>query len=251
MGLCAALLLAFVALPFSSQLQSPTEDDYRKALAHFRSGMEALQSEHYEEAETQFAAATRLDPDFDAAYYGLGQVYMHTHQYEQAVHAYLESREAYKRSMAAQAMSSIDADRRLRDRIDVLRDSMRNLQRVSQSGTSVNVSASMARLNDQIRFLESRRSRGVAGSVPPVPAGMSMALGSAYFRLGQHEDAEREYKAALAVDPTFGEAHSNLAVVYLISGRYAEASREIEAAEKAGFKVNPKLKEEIRGRGRS
>ena len=31
-------------------------------------------------------------------------------------------------------------------------------------------------------------------------------------------------------------------------GRYDEAMREVDAAEKAGFKVNPKLKEAIRGR---
>ena len=73
-----------------------------------------------------------------------------------------------------------------------------------------------------------------------------MALGSAYLRLGQHTDAEREYKAALAVDPKFGEAHSNLAVVYLMSGRYEQAEAEVQAAEKAGFRVNPNLKDDIR-----
>lgn len=246
MGITLALLLAIVAL--QSPLQAPTDQDYRKALAHFRNGMEALETERYEQAEGEFTNATKLDPDFDAAFYGLGQVYMRTHQYERAVRAYLDSREAYKRSMAAEAMDSIDADRRLRDRIEVLRDALRSLQRASQSSSAVSVSNSMARINDQIRLLESRRNRSIGGNVPPVPAGVSMALGSAYFRLGRQADAEREYKAALAVDPKFGEAHSNLAVVYLVSGRYDEAMREVDAAEKAGFKVNPKLKEAIRGR---
>lgn len=251
MGITIAVgvLLAFVAVRPAAQL--PTDQDYAKALAHFRAGMEALESERYEEAEVEFTAATRLDPDFDAAFYGLGQVHMRTRRYDRAVRAYLDCRAAYKRAMAAAAMSSIDADRRLRDRIEVLRDTLRNLQRVSQSGSAVNISASMARLNDQIRLLESRRNRTVGGGVPPVPAGVSMALGSAYFRLGQQADAEREYKAALEVDPKFGEAHSNLAVVYLVSGRYDEALREVEAAEKAGFRVNPKLKEEIRARRRA
>lgn len=54
------------------------------------------------------------------------------------------------------------------------------------------------------------------------------------------------YKAALAVDPKFGEAHSNLAVVYLMSGRYEQAEEEVQAAEKAGFRVNPNLKDDIR-----
>ena len=52
-----------------------------------------------------------------------------------------------------------------------------------------------------------------------VPAWVSLALGSAYFRSGQLEDAEREYKAAIAADPRAGEAHNNLAVVYFETNR--------------------------------
>jgi Flp pilus assembly protein TadD len=58
-------------------------------------------------------------------------------------------------------------------------------------------------------------------------------------------NAEQEYKAALDVNPAFGEAHSNLAVVYLVTGRATEADGEVKAAEKAGFRVNPKLKADI------
>ena len=72
-----------------------------------------------------------------------------------------------------------------------------------------------------------------------------MALGSAYFRLNQLADAEREYKAAIDTNPAFGEAHSNLAVVYYVTGRIAEADAALKAAEKAGFRVNPKLKDDI------
>jgi Flp pilus assembly protein TadD len=75
-----------------------------------------------------------------------------------------------------------------------------------------------------------------------------MAIGSAYFRLGRHDDAEREYKAAIAVTPSFGEAHSNLAALYLMTGRYDLAEAEVKSAEKSGFKVNPNLKRDIEKR---
>ena len=45
--------------------------------------------------------------------------------------------------------------------------------------------------------------------------------------------------------PKSGEAHNNLAVVYLQTGRYDEAEKAVKAAEKTGFKVNPMLKEDI------
>ena len=59
-------------------------------------------------------------------------------------------------------------------------------------------------------------------------------------------DAEREYRETLTADPKLGEAHNNLAVVCLLTGRFPEADVEIKAAEKAGFKVNPQLKEDVK-----
>ena len=55
----------------------------------------------------------------------------------------------------------------------------------------------------------------------------------------------REYKAVIDVNPSFGEAHSNLAVVYLVTGRIDEADTAVKTAEKAGFKANPRLKDDI------
>ena len=67
-------------------------------------------------------------------------------------------------------------------------------------------------------------ARGANMSVTTaVPAWVSLSLGSAYFRSGRLADAEREYKATIEADRKSGEAYSNLAVVYLKTGRIAEA----------------------------
>ena len=97
----------------------------------------------------------------------------------------------------------------------------------------------------QIAGMKAARLRTVEGP-EPVPAWISLALGSAYFRSDAGADAEREYRAALAVDPNLGEAHNNLAVVLLLTGRATDADVEIAAAEKSGFKVNPQLKEDVK-----
>ncbi len=73
-------------------------------------------------------------------------------------------------------------------------------------------------------------------------------LGTAYFRTEQWADAEREYKAAIAVDPKSGGALNNLAVLYLQTGRYKEADESVRLAEKAGFKVHPQLKQDIKAK---
>ena len=78
------------------------------------------------------------------------------------------------------------------------------------------------------------RRRGDQGGTPQTPAYISVALGSAYFRTNAFADAEREWRAALQVDPKLGEAHNNLAVVLMLTGRLDEAERELELAEKSG-----------------
>ena len=54
----------------------------------------------------------------------------------------------------------------------------------------------------------------------------------------------------LLADPRSGDAHNNLAVVLMLSGRLEEAEREVRLAEQAGVEVNPRLKDEIRKRRR-
>jgi len=219
-----------------------SEREQHAASQHFKRGMESLVAEKYDVAETEFKAAVAIDPLYDAAFYGLGQVYMATKRYPDALQAYLASRDAFKSATAAEALAGSDADRRLRDQIDALKDNERNMGRL-MAGPSAQ--ATIDQMHDQIQQLESRKSRRSGASPPPVPAGVSMAIGSAYFRLNDLPNAENEYKAAIVVNPNFGEAHNNLAVVYLISGRATEADAEVKAAEKAGFRVNPKLKQDI------
>jgi Flp pilus assembly protein TadD len=55
-----------------------------------------------------------------------------------------------------------------------------------------------------------------------------------------------EWQAAVQANPKLGEAHNNLAVLYMMSGKKAEAESSVKAAEKAGFKVNPQLKDDIK-----
>lgn len=239
-----AILLIAVTSYSVPQAQQLSERDQHAANQHFRLGMQALLGEQYDVSEREFRMAVKIDPLYDAAFYGLGQVYMATKRFDSAVKAYIAARDAFKSATAVESLASVSSDRRLKDQIDALKDYERNLTRQVAVARNPGSQGSLDRIREQIQQMESRRHR-TGGPPPPVPAGFSMALGSAYFRLNQLEDAEREYKAAIVVDPSFGEAHSNLAVVYLVTGRITEADAALRAAEQAGFKVNPKLKDDI------
>ena len=51
-------------------------------------------------------------------------------------------------------------------------------------------------------------------------------------------------------NPKLGEAHNNLAVIYMQTGRFDEALQELTLAEKAGFRVNPQFKADLKERAK-
>ena len=136
--------------------------------------------------------------------------------------------------MAGEKCDAAALDRRIRDQLQVLRDYERELQRMPASTSGM--SNAIDRNRDNIRQLESRLAKSTGGGTPPVPAGLSMALGSAYCRNQNIEAAEKAYLEAIAVEPGFGEVHNNLAVIYMVTGRLDLADKEIALAEKAGFR---------------
>jgi tetratricopeptide (TPR) repeat protein len=238
-GRSIGLICLVASIAAQTQL---SEREQLAASQHFKRGMESLLRDKYDVAEQEFKGAVAIDPLYDAAFYGLGQVYMATKRYDDALKAYLASRDAFKAATAAEVLNSAASDRRIRDQIDALKDNERNMMRL---GTGPGAGQAIDQIRQQIQQLESRKGRRAGATPPPVPAGVSMAIGSAHFRLNDLANAEKEYKAAVEVNPSFGEAHSNLAVVYFVTGRLPEAETEIKAAEKAGFRVNPRLKDDI------
>jgi tetratricopeptide (TPR) repeat protein len=241
-GIMIAAVFGLLVGPGSSAAQPPNKD-HAEAMRHLRLGQENLRSERWDVAESEFRAAVKLDPLLELAHYGLGQAAMATKRYPEAVTAYLDCREAFRALVARGQSNRMDNEKRLMDQIQDLQDQRRMLE--SGRVKVLDLSATMQRVDLMIRELQSRRYQA-ADAPPPIPTWISVALGSAYFRTSAMTDAEREYRAALAVDPKLGEAHNNLAVVCMLSGRYPEAEEEINAAEKAGFKINPLLKDDLK-----
>lgn len=223
------------------------QNQQARAVQHLRAGQSALQAERWDEAEREFKAAIDLDPLLELAHYGLGQTYMATKRYVEAVRAYVATRDAFHRAAGEQITNTVEAERRLDDQIRSLRDTRRALESGRLRSSGVNVATKLGEIDDQIRQLEATRRRE-GSSAPVTPAYISFALGSAYFRTSAFADAEREWRAAVAAQPDLGEAHNNLAVVLMLTGRFDEAEREVQLAEKSGHRVSDAFKAELKAR---
>jgi len=240
------LTLVVLVLAASAAASAQSTADRERARVQNKLGWEDMRSEAWERAVKSFQNAIAIDPTFEVPYYGLGRAFMNLKNFTYAIVAYEKCRELYRMNASKQFTNAQEAQRYRQDRLLEIDDQIRMVQ----TGTMTPARQDLLRqLQNVRRDIQENTQRGNNMSIESsVPAWVSLALGSAYFRSNRLSDAEREYKATLAADNKSGEAHSNLAVVYFETGRFTDASASLQAAKKTGFKVNPELERAIRDR---
>jgi tetratricopeptide (TPR) repeat protein len=226
--------------------------DLQRAQQHDKTGWTRVEAKDFEGAAAEFEAALQIHPYYADALHGLGKARMALKQYDAAVRALERCRDSYAHAGTEDAEHRLLANRARESQLADLRRRLSDLEGPSSIGAVTAAgrpagNTEVQEIKQQIRALQGERDPGpVTGEPAPVPSFVSLALGSAYFRVERLPDAEREFRAAIAVDPKFGEAHSNLALVCLLTGRAAEAQDHVRVAEEAKFQVNPELKRQIR-----
>jgi tetratricopeptide (TPR) repeat protein len=233
--LSATAIAIIFGLSISAQ-QLADEANRRQALAFFQTGQEFLTAEKFERAVEAFSSAIAKDGLLTVAHYGLGQAYMNMEQFSAAVKAYKGCIDAARTLHGLRQTNQFEVDRQRQDAIRALKETLGPQVKMNQ--------LKRTQIEQQLRDLENQR---ISVDAPfQAPAEVLLALGSAYFRNGDREEAEIEWKAAIAVNPKLGQGHNNLAVIYMQSGRLDEAEQQIKLAEKSGFRVNPQFKEDLK-----
>lgn len=240
----AVPLLLGVALTVSALLAQT--GDRQLALTPYKLGFEHMRAEDLEKAGAAFEMAANLDRTFEMAYYMLGRVRMAQKRFVEASAAFSRARSLYLAAAGRNFANAREAQRFRRDQIIEIDELLRQLQAGVQTRQAQD---QIRQLSDRRRALQENIERGNDMTLTSsVPAYVSLSYGSAQFRMGNLVEAEKAYKEAIAADARSGEAHNNLAVVYLETGRLDEAEKSVQAAERAGFNVHPQLKEDIRKR---
>jgi tetratricopeptide (TPR) repeat protein len=245
----AVLTLGVPQAPAPIPARSP---DMQRAQLHDRRGWKMIEGQDFSGAAGEFGAALQINPTYADALHGLGKAYMGLHQYAQAAQAFERCKDAYEQAGTEEEERRVLATRAREDRVRELQRRIAELQSPNATQISSSTMTEVLNLRQQIRELEGERDPGaIVGQRGTAPSFVSLSLGSAYFRLDRLADAERLFREALAADPKFGEAHSNLALVCLLTSRPEEAQQHVQLAEEARFKINPELKRQIRDALRS
>ena len=245
------LLLAGLIVMQAPQPRTTLTPDLKRAEQHDKNGWTKLEARDFKAAAEAFEAAVQIHPMYADALYGLGKARMALQQYEASASALERSRNSYAHAGTEDAEYRLLANVTRQNMIAAMRRRLAELEALSPPiggrGAPPSTSTEVQDLRQQIRTLSAEREPGpVTGKPSPVPPFVSLALGSAYFHLERLPDAERHFREALAVEPKFGEALSNLALVCLLTGRAQEAQSYVRIAEEARFTINPELKRRIR-----
>ena len=219
----------------------------RAALEQFRAGEAFLQSEHFEEAAEQFRRAIALDPFLVVAHYNLGYTSMLLKRYPDAVRAYEGCIDAVELMNRAGAAEQEALEKARLDELNEIKDSLTAVR--TGKIKNMAVGPTVLRYEERIRVLEQLRFG--PGAQNPVPAEVYLGLGSAYFRQDLLTEAERAYARAVRANDRLGAAHNNLAVIFMLTGRFEQAHTAIRSAEKAGFAVDKRLKADLAAREES
>jgi Tfp pilus assembly protein PilF len=232
-----AVLVIASSTPSHGSQQLADPQSRRQAVQFYRAGQAFFSAEKFDRAAEEFAKATQKDPLFTLAHYQAGQSYMNLKRYASAIQAFQRCLEATRALYNLVETNRFAVEKQRDDDILEARETVRALQ---QSGHALLA----VRAEQHLADLEKQRTSMNRGFQPP--AEVLLSLGSAYFRNGDQAAAEAEWKAAVEVNPKLGEAHNNLAVIYMMTQRFDEANAAIRAAEKAGLRVNPQLKEDLK-----
>jgi protein O-GlcNAc transferase len=227
-------------------LQQSNIDDaireFRAALAitpenpqlHYNLGLAFKLKDDLPSAVKELEQAAQLDPQSPDAPYTLGILYMQTGRFDDSVKnltASLDRRPAngdgwaILGSVYRQQGKNEDAAAALRKAIELM---------PNQPGPHITLASV---LQEQGKKDEAAENRKVAADLTRVAVNRQRAqfatnAANTYLEKGQISDAITHYQEAISSDPTFAEAHRQLALAYEREGRNTDAASERAKAEK-------------------
>ena len=241
----ALTTLLFVAALASQRAVAATDpyEPHRLMLArsHFEKGMKLLSSAHVPEAEVELQEAVKLFPELVDAHIQLGGISMGRGDFSQALERFLAARQSLSDLQGLKHAQEMERQRRLQESIDLLKERIADLRRSQRVSDTGKIEQETVRLEK----LERERTNAQPAAETPFTPQIHFLVGTALMKLERFDEAREELARAVDLQPRFGEAHNNLAVLDFYRKDYAGSWEHVHAAEAAGVKVDPLFRAEL------
>lgn len=245
----AAALAALAVLAPAAAAPEAEARKVQRAAALCRKGARFASDGDRARASAEFEKALAVVPVFPDAHLGLGHVAMAEGHHQAALDAYQRAREGYTALGDTLHELREERYRETRQQMSTIRDQISSLGRArSNARTDPRGEADIQRrltvLQDHLNKLEAVEPPQ-RDAEPRVPAEVWFYIGNAQFRLERFDEARASWETCAELNPTFAMIHNNLAVLHWKAGRFDRAREELDTAERLGFAVHPKMKEDL------
>ena len=238
--------MAAASLPGAVPLRegAVSESDVRQADRLFREGQKKLNQKRLDEAQACFGQALEKFPDLAGARVELGHIRLLRHEYPEAYDEFVLAGEAYSRLQSRLSATQAQKQNETRDFVQAGQDVE------ARFGTGDCFWPGRIVGGGKEAQQEESRKVGLETGKPLAPVVYFLYLGIAASQTGRAEQAERAFRAGLALKPADAPLHFHLAVVLLAQSRFAEAAVEGRKARQLGFAVPPEFVRDLETRGR-
>ncbi len=247
---CNYFLLSFalfLSLFASALLAGPADQkanaaDLNKAQSLFKNGCKESEKKNFPAAEALFNQALEAYPLLPGAYVELGKIQMAQGNPAKALDLYLKAKETYI------ALHDARQKDQMRQQSDD-RDYAQKGQDANMAGRTGGFAKSFGKASQDARKEDNRQVVANSDATADIPALFYLYLGAAYLRLNKAAEAETELQSGIARDGKLAPLHFNLAVAFLMQGKYQESATAASAAKKLGFQLPPPFVKDLETRG--
>jgi tetratricopeptide (TPR) repeat protein len=249
--LVLVLSFASVALsasgPGSGLQEREILQNYNRADKHFKKGLDEFRQDKFKAAKGSFEQAVNQLPQFAEAALYLGICQYKLKEYEASLENLQASKSKYMQWFALRQQIDLESYQEAQNRLSELEAALAEAKAQEQQRQQAGGMAPQ-RTQDigRVQRLE-REINDIKSSTPPVmtepviPAMYYFHCGNTLLAMKKYNEAFEEYKQAVTIEPTYGDAHHNLAIIYYMAKQYNEAWNHLELARQYGGQINPQF----------
>ncbi len=253
--------MVVLALPLFTQKEFNMDENklvekHKRANPYYLDGAKQFAKGNLDKAEKKLMEALAIMPQHADASYVMAQIHLKRKDLSKALDLILDAEKNYA-SIAKfhtfthqQYLDQLRQQRqKMEDQRQYFEDVISRLPPISSNEPASLQSRGRfeAVLQSVIRSIQTIDNR-LNTPIPPtfeIPAGYHYIHGNVLFQSGRRIDAEAQYLETIRMDPTYGNAYNNLALVLFSLGRNQEALDCLVRAEAAGVKINPDFKRDL------
>lgn len=239
----SGLIFAVSVAAYSHTIGLKQDNEKILSLTHaqvlFEKGVTMFQADNIEGAEKLFNQALQKLPEHAEASFYLGLCYYKKEDWEKSLEYFSAAKELFKR------LQAIIYDYKL-NKQSLSLEVAAWINNVEMMYDGYAVGGNSPRVSERTRQAEKMASAKHPDSPEEnPPARYYFYCGNCYMKLQKYQESYEEFMKTVEIDPSYGEAHNNLAIICFMAEQYVDSWLHLQLAKRNGATVSPDFEKNL------